>query len=95
MISLSSKEVSTEEQKEISFSLKEEGKDILSRELNAQRKYKRRRWWRGGARALHTETGLTLRLMAPADCAVADGVRGDGRTSAGPRLHVIPLVPGQ
>ena len=61
MISFSSNKVSSEGQKEIFFPLKEEVKDILLRKRNAQRRMRR---WRGGARALHTGTGLTLWLMA-------------------------------
>ena len=63
MISFSSNGVSKEGQKEISFSLKEEGKEILSRERNAQRRRRRRRRRRkrrDDARALSTGNGLTL-----------------------------------
>ena len=54
-----------ERQKQISFSLKEEGKDILLREQNAKKRRRRRRRQRGVARALHMGTRLTLRLAAP------------------------------
>ena len=92
MISFSSNGMSKEGQKEISFSLKEEAKDILLRERNTQRRRRRRK---GGEEEEEVERRRQNIVHGDRADAASYGAVAPCRASTGCRLRVTPLVPGR